>query len=169
MSSLEVPPTTSETRKHLDRGPRRSGELVYEYTLQVSEVVEYGTSADALFSGQVLPPPEGARVDFYLEGFVLGPKVNGTVRGVDYLYFRADGRAELDIHAEITTEDGKKVALAADGIAVPEQGSPVVQLRENVTLLTNHPELSWMNGLQLWASGTVDVSNGHVHVKAYAA
>lgn len=146
-----------------------SGELVYEYTLQVSEVVEYRTSADALFSGQVSPPLEGARVDFYLEGFVLGPKVKGTVRGVDYLYIRADARAELHIHAEITTEDGKKVALAADGIAVPEQGSSVLHLRESVTLLTNHPELSWVNALQLWASGTVDVSNGQVHVKGYAA
>jgi hypothetical protein len=75
----------------------------------------------------------------------------------------------LHIHAEITTEDGKKIALAADGIAIPEQGSSVIQLRENVTLLTNHPELAWLNALQLWATGTVDVANGQVRVKAYAS
>jgi hypothetical protein len=45
----------------------------------------------------------------------------------------------------------------------------VIQLRENVTLLTNHPELSWLNALQLWATGTVDVANGQVRVKAYAS
>ena len=145
------------------------GELVYEYTPLVTRVVEYGASADALLSGQVSPEPEGARIDFYLEGPVIGPKLTGTVKGVDYLYFRADGRAQLHIHAEITTEDGKKIALAADGIAIPEQGSSLFQLRENVTLLTNHPELAWINAIQLWGTGTVDVSNGQVRVKAYAA
>jgi hypothetical protein len=146
-----------------------TGELVYEYTLQVVRVVEYGLSVDELFSGRASPTPEGARIDFYLEGSVTGPKLKGTVVGIDYLYFRADGRAQLHIHAEITTEDGKKVSLAAEGIAIPEQGSSVVQLRENVTLLTNHPELSWVNAIQVWASGTVDVSSGQVHVKAHAA
>jgi hypothetical protein len=146
-----------------------TGELIYEYTLQVTRVVEYGLSADQLFSGQASPTPEGARIDFHLEGSVTGPKLKGTVVGIDYLYFRADGRAQLHIHAEITTEDGKKISLAAGGIAVPEKGSSIVQLRENVTLLSNHPELSWVNGIQVWASGTVDVSNGRVHVEAHAA
>jgi hypothetical protein len=146
-----------------------TGELVYEYTLQVTRVVGYGLSADDLFSGQASPTPEGARIDLYLEGAVTGPKLNGTVVGIDYLYFRADGRAHLHIHAEITAEDGKKISLAAEGIAIPQKDSSVVQLRENVTLLTNHPELSWVNAIQVWASGTVDVSTGQVHVKAYAA
>jgi hypothetical protein len=146
-----------------------TGELIYEYTLQVTRVVEYGLSADHLFSGQSWPTPEGARIDFHLEGSVTGPKLKGTVVGIDYLYFRADGRAQLHIHAEITTEDGKKISLAAEGIAIPKAGSSVVQLRENVTLLTNHPELLWVNAIQVWASGTVDLSSGRVHIKAHAA
>lgn len=146
-----------------------TGEPVYEYTLQVTRVVEYGLSSDDLFSGQVSPTPEGGRIDFYLEGAITGPKLKGTVVGIDYLYFRADGRAQLHIHAEITTEDGKKISLAAEGIAIPEAGSSVVQLRENVTLLSNHPEFSWVNAIQVWASGTVDLSSGRVHVKAHAA
>jgi hypothetical protein len=146
-----------------------TGELVYEYTPRVTRVVEYGVSAHALFSGEATPGPEGGRVDFYLEGPVTGPKLKGTVVGVDYLYFRADGRAELHIHAEITTEDGKRISLAAGGVARPERGSSIVQLRENVTLLTSEREFAWVNGLQLWATGTVDVASGQVHVKAYAA
>ena len=169
MSSLDASQTNFETSNFAEREVHVPGELVYEYTMLVTRVVEYGTSANTLLSGQASPAPEGARIDFYLEGSVIGPKLTGTVKGVDYLYFRADGRAQLHIHAEITTEDGKKIALAADGIAIPEQGSPVFQLRENVTLLTNHPELSWVNAIQLWATGTVDVSNGQVRVKAYAA
>ncbi|MGA2476173.1 MAG: DUF3237 family protein [Terriglobia bacterium] len=145
------------------------GELIYEYTLQFTQVVEYGVSANAVFSGQMSPPAEGARFDVHFEGPIAGPKLKGTVKGVDYLHIRADGRCQLNIHAEITTADGKKIALAADGVAIPEKGSPVFQLRENVTLTTNHPEYSWLNPIQVWAPGTVDVSKGEIRIKGYAA
>ena len=144
------------------------GELLYEYTCGFTQVVEYGTSAEALFAGQTPPPPEGARIDVYFEGPVTGSRLKGTVTGVDYLVIRADGRAQLNIHAEITTEDGKKIALAADGVAIPREGSPVFQLRENVTLTTNHPEYAWVNPIQVWAPGTVDVSKREIRIKAYA-
>jgi hypothetical protein len=144
------------------------GELVYQYVPQVTQVVEYGASADAVFSGRTPPPQEGARFDLYLEGPVIGPRLRGTVKGVDYLNFRADGRAELHIHAEITTEDGSKIALLATGLAIPEEGSSVFQLRENVVLMTNYPDYAWVNQIQLWASGTVDVAKGEVDLKAYA-
>jgi hypothetical protein len=144
------------------------GELIYEYTAQFTQVVEYGISANAFFLGQIPPPAEGARFDVYFEGPVAGPKVKGTVQGVDYLHIRADGRCRLNIHAAIMTEDGKKIALAADGVAIAEKESPVFQLRENVTLTTNHPEYSWLNLVQIWAPGTVDVSKGEIRIKGYA-
>ena len=143
------------------------GELLYEYTLKITQVVEYGVSMEALMSGQAPPPPEGARFDVYIEGPATGTKLSGTVKGVDYLHMRADGRAQLHIHAEITTDDGKKIALAADGVALGEP--PVLQLRENVTLTTSHPEYSWVNAIQVWAPGTVDLAAGEVRVKGYAA
>jgi len=52
---------------------------------------------------------------------VTRPKLQGTFKGIDYIYFRADGRAELHIHGQITTEDGKKIALEAGGVAIPEK------------------------------------------------
>ena len=145
------------------------GELIYEVTLQFTQVVEYGTSANALFSGQIRPPAEGARFDIYFEGPITGPKLKGTFKGVDYLHIRADGRGQLNIHAEITTEDGKKIAFAADGVVISQEGSPVFPLRDNVTLITNHPEYSWVNPIQIWGLGTVDVSKGEIRVKGYAA
>ncbi len=148
--------------------PEISGEPIYEYTCQFTQVVEYGASAEAVLSGQTPPPAEGARFDVHFEGPVTGPKLKGTVKGVDYIHMRADGRGQLHIHAEITTEDGKKIALAADGVAIPEEGSPVFQLRENVTLTTNHPEHLWVNPIQIWGLGTVDVSKGEIRIKAYA-
>ncbi len=167
MSSTGMPPATSQTVGTGDREAPMPGELIYEYKPQITEVVEYGASADAVLFGQA-PPAEGARFDFYLEGPVAGPKVRGTFTGVDYIYFRADGRAELHIHGAITTDDGKKIALEAGGVAIPEEGSSVFQLREHVSLISNHPELSWVNPIQVWARGVVDVSTGQVHVKGYA-
>jgi hypothetical protein len=57
--------------------------------------------------------------------------------------------------------------LVASGIALRNDGPPVLRLRENVTLTSNHPELSWVNPVQIWALGTVDVSTGRVLVQAY--
>ena len=144
------------------------GELLYEYTPKITQVVEYGASADALISGQTPPPVEGARFDVYFEGPITG-KLNGTVKGVDYLHIRADGRCQLDIRAEITTEDGKKISLAADGVAIQEQGSPVFQLKENVTLTSNHPEYSWVTRSRSGHPGAVDMSKGEIHVRGYGA
>jgi len=142
---------------------------LYEYTAHFTKVVEYGTSAEALFSGQAAPPPEGARLDVYFEGPVTGTKLRGHMTAVDYIQIRADGRVELNIRAEITTDDGKKIALHTDGVGIPQNGSPVFLLRENATLTTNHPEYAWLNPLQIWAPGTVDVSKGEIQVKAYAS
>jgi hypothetical protein len=150
-----------------DQTQLAAGELVYEYTPMVTQVVEYGASFEALASRQTPPPAEGARVDVYFEGPVTGARLSGSVKGVDYLYFRADGRFQLNIYAEITTEDGTKIALAADGVALGQ--APVLQLRENVTLTTCHPEHAWVNTIQIWAPGTVDLAKGEIRVKGYAA
>jgi hypothetical protein len=168
MNSIDV---SRGTTAGLDAGGHEvgmSGPLIYEYRPQITQVVEYGASADAVLSGAP-PAADGARFDFHLEGPVSGPKLKGTFRGVDYIYFRADGRAELHIHGAITTEYGKRVALEAGGVAIPEEGSPVFQLREHVSLMSNHPELSWVNPIEVWARGVVDVSTGRVHVQAYGA
>ena len=167
MNSSDLPQATTATLDADDHESRMPGELLYEYRPRITHVVEYGASADAVLSGHP-PPAEGARFDFYLEGPVSGPKLQGAFRGVDYIYFRADGRAELHIHGEITTADGKKVALEAGGVAIAEEGSPVFQLREHVSLMSNHPELSWVNQIEVWARGAVDVSTKQVHLTAYA-
>lgn len=131
-------------------------------------MTEYGVSFGALMSGTVAPPPEGARFDVAFEGASTG-KLTGKVSGIDYLRVRADGRFDLHIHAEITADDGEKISLHADGIAVPQPGSPVAGLRENVTLATSSMSYSWVNGLQVWAIGTVDLAEQVVRIKGYSA
>jgi hypothetical protein len=145
------------------------GELLYEYTVQLTGMTDYGIALDALMSGQVAPPPEGARFDVPFEGTATGPRLKGRVTGVDHLRVRADGRFELHLHARFETNDGARVALFADGVAIPREGSSIADLRENVTLTTSFKEYAWVNRLQVWASGTVDLATLIVRLRGYAA
>lgn len=145
------------------------GEHLYDLTVNFTKITEYGSSLETLVAGKTTPPPEGARIDVAFEGVVRGPKLKGTVAGVDYIHVRADRRFQLHIHAEITTEDGEKIAYFADGVATPEEGTSVAQLRENVTLTTSSHAYAWVNQLQVWVRGTVDLEKQQVNVKGYAA
>ena len=168
MSSIDMPPAANGALETKDGERPTPGELIYEYTPQVTRIVEYGAPAEAVLMRTSPPPQEGARLDLYLEGPVIAGRLHGTVTGVDYLNVRADGRAELHIHGCIALQDGKKVALEAGGVAIPEEDSSVLQLREHVKLTSHHPSLAWVNTTEVWARGTVDVSTGQVHLRAYA-
>lgn len=145
-----------------------AADLLYEYSLDVTSVTEYGVRLDSLASGESPPPPEGARFDVAFEGSASGPRIAGAVKGVDYAWVRADGRFELHIHAEITTGNGSKIALFADGVALPRPGSPVFELRENARLFTSVPEYRWVNPLQIWGVGTVDLARQVIHIRGFS-
>ena len=144
------------------------GELLYDATVHFTRITEYGLSLTAFLSSQAAPPSAGARIDVAFEGSISGPKLKGHASGVDYVYIRADGQVKLHIHAEITTDDGEKIAFLADGVASPEQGSSLLQIRESVTLTTSSPAYAWVNRVVGWGQGAVDPAKGEVRVKVYA-
>ena len=145
------------------------GDLLYEYTVKFTGITDYGVSLDALMAGDAAPPAEGARFDVAFEGEATGPRLKGSLKGVDYLQVRADGRFQLHIHTEIITEDGERIAFFADGVATPREGSTIADLRENVTLTTSSKAYAWVNTLQIWATGTGDLAEQVVRIKGYAA
>ena len=63
------------------------GEMLYEYTLQITQVTEYGVPVGAVMSGQA-PPAEGARFDVHFEGPVTGPKVQISQGAAAYPHTR---------------------------------------------------------------------------------
>jgi len=144
------------------------GELIYELTLNITEMTEYGVSFEALMAGEVPPPPEGARFDIYFEGVSNGPKLKGKVKGVDYLNMRADGRAELHVYYKIMTDEGQNIAAQVGGLATPRPNSSMTDLRENVTLFSSSADYKWVNNLEVWAIGTVDLSTGIINISAYS-
>jgi hypothetical protein len=146
-----------------------SGELLYDAAVSFTEVVEYGMSLETLLSGSATLPLAGARFDVHFRGTLRGPKFRGALVGVDYLHMRADGRGQLHIHAQITTDDSHNIAFFADGVVFPHEGTTVWQLRENVSFMTATATYAWLNQLQGWGQGTVDPGKGEIRVKAHAA
>ena len=142
------------------------GEKIYEYDLDVTGMTDYGVSLDAILSGEEEIPAQGVRIDVAFEGHARG-RIAGQVRGVDYVRMRADGRVDLDIRATIETDDGHRIALFADGVAMPRADEPIADLSENVCLTTAAEGYAWVNTRQIWGSGTVNFAAGKVHIDAY--
>ena len=145
------------------------GDLLYEYTVKFTKIIEYGAALQPLLTGEAAPPPEGARFDVAFEGAVTGPKFKGSIAGVDYLQVRADGRFQLHIHAQITTDEADQVGLFADGVVLKRKDGSIADLLENVTLFTSSRRYAWVNPLQVWATGTVDLAEQVVRVRGYSA
>jgi hypothetical protein len=141
-------------------------ELLYEETFQMGRTAEYGLSLADVLSGKVKLPPQGGRFDVAFEGELTGSRLAGTIKGVDYVTMRADGSARLHVHGEITTKEGDKVAFFGDGTFAA--GAPA-QLRENVTLYSACLRCAWVNQLQVWATGTVDLATGKARLAGYVA
>lgn len=142
------------------------GEKIYEYELDITGVVDYGLALDAVLSGKEQVPPQGARFDVSFEGNATG-RLSGHVRGTDFLRMRADGRADLDLRIAFETEDGCRIALTADGVAVPRANEPIIDIVENVALTTAAAEYAWVLSRQIWAVGTVNLATGKIHVEGY--
>ncbi len=149
--------------------PVSLGEMVYEAEIHFTDIVDYGVGIDAISSPSPDLPPAGVRFDYAFEGTLQGPRLRGTIAGTDYLYVRADGRFQLHIHARITTDDGVPISFASEGVTFRREGVEGTQMRASVTLFTNSARYGWLNQLQLWALGTMDIEKGQVRVQAYAA
>jgi hypothetical protein len=143
-----------------------TGDKIYSYDLDITALTDYGIVLSAILSGESDIPSQGARIDVAFAGLATG-RLTGSVKGVDYLRIRADGRMDLDIRATIETEDGCRIALAADGVGTPRAAEPVADLCENVRPTTAAESYAWVNARQVWAVGTVNLATGKIHLDAY--
>lgn len=145
-------------------------EHLYDETAHVTRITDYGVRYRDFIVGRVGLPPEGARFDIAFEGSIRGERLRGSIAGLDFAEVRADGRFQLDMHAEITTDDGEKIAYVADGIFMPpEDEGGVAEARYSVRLTTASPRYTWLNKLEIWVRGSVDVNEGEISMKAYVA
>lgn len=145
------------------------GALLYTVHLKMTAVTEFGVSFADLVAGGMALPAEGARFDAAFEGRASGPKLYGTVSGVDYIRVRADGRFELHIHEVITTPDGVNIAAHGDGVGILRAEGGVADLRVNLSFFTSSDAYKWLNPLHVWGIGAANLVEGSIEVVAYAA
>jgi len=144
-------------------------EHFFDETLHLTRVTDYGIAMQQMMSDNPDLPLTGARLDIAYEGRIEGERLSGDLKGVDYAVIRADGRFQLDIRGRITTDDGTPIALYADGIMKQPDANGVAELRLNMQLTTAAPEYEWVNTLQVWGSGRVDLETGQIRVSTYIA
>jgi hypothetical protein len=141
--------------------------LLFEESFSLSGVTEYGFRWQDLVAGRVPVPPEGARFDVAFEGTFRGPRLSGVLRGVDFLEVRADGRFNLRIFATLTADTGEHIALEEQGLLTPSPSGGPASLRLVMSFRTAHPAYAWLNEVQAWAAGQVDMQTGMGTVQAY--
>lgn len=146
---------------------------------------------ELLFSYEVglrMPPevigevPEGIRVNFYLTGgSVSGERLAGRVEaaGADWLLIRRDGIGVVDVRATLTTADGAAVYThytgildaGEDGYAAFLEGRlpPQLPIRTAPRFHTAHAKYRWLNRLQCYSVGTVDLAAARVSYDVYGA
>jgi hypothetical protein len=143
-----------------------NGEKIFEYDLDITNVIDYGAEMQAIFGGQANVPLQGARFDVTLAGSIKG-RVSGSMRGIDYLRVRADGRRELDLRGAIETTDGHRIAFIAEGVGTAREGEPIVDLSVNISLSTAVASYAWVNARQTWGIGYANLATGKIHIDAY--
>lgn len=137
------------------------GDKIYEYDLDVTGVTDSGVTLQGILSGQEGVPPQGVRMDrAALQAGWRGAYGASTKPG-------CEPTADLDIRAVIETENRSRIALSADGVAVPRAGEPIADPCENVSLSTAATDYAWVNTRQVWGVGTVNFAVGKVHIDAY--
>ncbi len=134
---------------------------IFEEHVVLSDFVEYGFGMQDLVNGAPIPK-EGARFDIHFEGDLVGEKINGKVKGIDYLEVRADGRFFLNLYAQIKTDDGAIIQVKEIGIN--DNGT----LKLNMEFHTNDQRYSWLNREQVVGLGHVDFNTGQATVKGYS-
>jgi hypothetical protein len=143
-----------------------SYEKIFEYDLDITGVTDYGADMGALFTRRESVPLQGAQFDVTLAGPVKG-RVTGSMRGIDYLRVRPDGRRELELRGSIETDDGNRVAFTVEGVGSPREGEPIVDLAVRIDLLTAAAAYSWVNAKPAWGSGYADLATNKIHVEVY--
>jgi hypothetical protein len=154
--------------KHLNLSEVDEGiKLLFEEEDRLTGITEYGVSWEDLLNGVAILPVQGVRFDIAFEGKLTGSELCGTIKGVDFLEVRADGKFILNIQATIITDDGEAIALKEDGVLTPSPDR-VAQLHLNMQFSTASANYDWINKKQIWGIGELNINEGCVYKKGYS-
>jgi hypothetical protein len=125
------------------------------------------------------PGPDGMHITYYIEsGEIHGPKINGKVRGGDWMLLRHDGVGVAESRITYETDDGALLLSRYYGIldlgrdayqrAQRNEFDPAPPLVLAPQFITSHPNWLWLNRLQCLAVGRADMVDLIVRLDIYA-
>ena len=125
------------------------------------------------------PGPDGMHITYYIaSGEIRGPKMNGKVRGGDWMVLRHDGVGVAESRITYETDDGALLLSRYYGIldlgpdayqrALRNEFDPVPPLVLAPQFITSHPNWLWLNRLQCLAVGRANMVDLIVRLDIYA-
>jgi hypothetical protein len=125
------------------------------------------------------PGPDGMHITYYIaSGEIHGPKINGKVRGGDWMLLRHDGVGVAESRITYETDDGALLLSRYYGIfdlgpdayerALRNEFDPVPPLVLAPQFITSHPNWLWLNRLQCLAVGRATMADLIVRLDIYA-
>lgn len=125
------------------------------------------------------PGPDGLRITFHIaSGEIRGPRINGKVRGGDWMVLRQDGVGVAESRITYETDDGALLLSRYTGILDLgpngyerakrndfEPDAPVVLTPQ---FITSHPDWLWLNRLQCLGVGRARMADLALGVDIYA-
>jgi len=125
------------------------------------------------------PGPDGMHITYYIaSGEIHGPKINGKVRGGDWMLLRHDGVGVAESRITYETDDGALLLSRYYGIldlgrdaygrALRNEFDPVPPLVLAPQFITSHPKWLWLNRLQCLAVGRATMADLIVRLDIYA-
>jgi hypothetical protein len=125
------------------------------------------------------PGPDGMHITYFIQsGKINGPKINGNVRGGDWMLLRHDGVGVAESRITYETDDGALLLsryygifdLGPDGYerALGNEFDPVPPLVLAPQFITSHPNWLWLNRLQCLAVGRATMADLTVRLDIYA-
>jgi hypothetical protein len=124
------------------------------------------------------PGPDGLRITYYIRsGEIRGPKLNGRIRGGDWMVFRPDGVGVAESRITYEMDDGARLLSRYYGIldlgpdyqrALRGELDPVPPLVLAPQFITSHPNWLWLNRLQCLAVGRATMADLMVRLDIYA-
>lgn len=142
--------------------------FLFNEEIRLTGITEFGLSWKDLVSGKSTLPPAGACFDVSFEGVVSGPSIEGVKKGVDHLEVRADGKFILNLYAVITSSSGDSISVQETGVLIPApDGSAIGKLRLNMRLHSHSAGYNWLNTIEVWGDGYIDMLQGSGSVNAF--
>jgi hypothetical protein len=118
---------------------------------------------------EVLDYDTGGQLYGSLEGSLVGERFRGTLRLVNLAPKRSDDVNLPTVRGLMTTDDGAKIWVAMDGMALARSGDGARVVTAAITFRTGDPRYTWLNTVFAVTEGILDsvATGGAVRHRVY--